>query len=497
MRNKYTTLNIKQKVRIYSIPFLIISVLIVTMESFSTTTPLKKCWEKQGEIIDKNLVTFYFNEELNKLGHNFKPWEKTKYSICGNIWVNQNRFLKNDTLTTKRKRKYYSKIEYYKNTLLHVDYGKKTLSPITNKMYLEQLIKSARYSPIYLLSYFVENTNKLATKTSPESNIYSINIGEIPVELHINKSTNLINKITYLTYDELYGDVVTSYIYSSYKKSKTLNYPSKIKIKKINGKVVDKVAIYNLEIIPDKLQLLYKPNDYRFITSKPENKTQIKTEKYNDFIHFINLIHTEDKIMVVEFEDFMLVAEAPLNSRNGELIISEVKKIAPSKPIKYFVFGHHHPHYLGGVRAFVHKEATILCTKISKEYIEYIGNASHSIQPDSLHFEPKKLKTQTIQDSLIIGNKNKLNIYFIGEKSAHTKDYLIYYFPKEKLLFQDDLCWIPKTGVIGKANARQRGLYNSIQELKLNVKTIIQSWPVESHKVKTIIPFQDLEKSMQ
>ncbi|WP_431166059.1 hypothetical protein [Tenacibaculum halocynthiae] len=497
MRNKYTTLNIKQKVRIYSIPFLIISVLIVIMESFSTTTPLKKCWEKQGKIIDKNLVTFYFNEELNKLGHNFKPWEKTKYSICGNIWVNQNRFLKNDTLTTKRKRTYYSKTEYYKNTLLYLDYGDKELSPITNEMYLKQLIKSARYSPIYLLNYFVENTNKLSVKTSPESNIYSITIGEIPVQLFINKSTKLIDKISYLTYDELYGDVVTSYIYSSYKKSKTFNYPSKIEIKKINGKVVDKVAITNLKIIPDKVQLLEKPTNYKFVTSKAEKKTQIKTEKYNGFIHFINLAHTEDKVMVVEFEDYMLVAEAPLNSKNGELIISEVKKIAPTKPIKYFVFGHHHPHYLGGVRAFVHKEATVLCTTISKEYVKYIANAPHTIQPDSLHFEPKKLKTQTIQDSLVIGKKNKMNIYFIGSKSAHTKDFLIYYFPKEKLLFQDDLCWIPKKGPITKARARQRGLYNSIKELKLNVETIIQSWPLENHKVKTIIPFQDLEKSMQ
>jgi len=483
---------INQKINI-----LVIAVLLVIMQSCLKTTQLESCWNNQANITDENLITFFFKEELNKLGHNFEPWEKTKYSITGNIWVNQNRFLKLDTLVINRKEKYYSKIEYSKNKLLHLDYGEKELSLITNEKYLKQLIKSARYTPVYFLNYFIENSNKFEIETGVKNNVYSIKIGKIPVKLFINKSTNLIDKITYVTYDELYGDVVTSYLYSSYKNCKTLSYPSKIEIIKINGKVVDKVEVSRLKITSDKIQLLDKPDNYTFITSKTNTKTQVKTEKFNDFIYFINLLHTEDKIMVVEFEDFTLVAEAPLDSKNGEIIISEVKKIALSKPIKYFVFGHHHPHYLGGIRAFVHKEATVLCTNISKEYVRYITKAPHTIQPDSLQFEPKKLKTQTIQDSLIIGGENKMNIYFIGAKSKHTKDYLIYYFPKEKLLFQDDLCWISKEGDIGKANARQRGLYNSIKELKLNVKTIIQSWPVESHKVKTIIPFEDLEKSIK
>jgi flavorubredoxin len=132
--------------------------------------------------------------------------------------------------------------------------------------------------------------------------------------------------------------------------------------------------------------------------------------------------------MVVELEDYIRVAEAPINSKNGEAIISEARKIAPSKPIKYFIFAHHHPHYLGGLRAFVHKDATILCTDISQPYVKYIANEPHSLKPDSLQLEPKKHKTQVISDSLILGKESQMKIYFIGRKSAHTKDFLIYYF---------------------------------------------------------------------
>ena len=90
-----------------------------------------------------------------------------------------------------------------------------------------------------------------------------------------------------------------------------------------------------------------------------------------------------------------------------------------------------------------------------------------------------------------------MKIYFIGKHSEHTIDYLIYYFPSEKVVFQDDLAWIANDGPIKKARSRQAGLYNAIKNLKLDVKTILQSWPVADYGVKTIIPFDDLEKSMK
>jgi hypothetical protein len=119
------------------------------------------------------------------------------------------------------------------------------------------------------------------------------------------------------------------------------------------------------------------------------------------------------------------------------------------------------------------------------------------LQPDRLQREPKPLKLQEIKDSLTISDGSfEMKIYFIGKKSQHTNDYLVYYFPDEKLLFEDDLVWIPKEGAIPKGSGRQVGLYEAIQALRLEVKTIVQSWPVSEMGVKTVIPFADLEKSI-
>jgi len=261
--------------------------------------------------------------------------------------------------------------------------------------------------------------------------------------------------------------------------------------------VKDEVKIsMRANIVKEVPLLLEKPIDYK-LKEDTEITPEIKVEKYNDNIHFIELKHTDDRIMVVEFSDFLLVAESPLNSKNGELIISEAKKIAPNKPIKYFVFGHYHPHYLGGMRPFIHKGATIICSKANRDYVTYLANAPHTLSPDSLQIQPKPLQLEEIKDSLTITDgKFEMEIYYIGEKSEHTNDYLIYYFPTEKLLFEDDLVWIAKEGEMKKASGRQAGLYNAIMELGLKIETIIQSWPVADYRVKTVIPFADLEKSI-
>lgn len=477
------------------IPFFTVF-LLSCLSALAETDYLSNAWKAQGEIDSAQFVELSYDEQLNQLGHDVEPWATSTYFISGTAWIQQGRLMKLDSLTS-RGQKYASKTDFSEGALLHLDYGKGELSPITQETWVIQLLNTARYSPINLLHYFMEHQAETSLELTDTSAVYSLQIGKYPVKIYLNKADNLVEKITRMGYHELYGDVLTSYLYSAYQEQEALRYPSRVMIEKINGHVVDRVMISSMKITPDEIHLLDKPEDYQFIEEDDESAPEIKTTQYNDYLYFVDMKHTDDKVLIVEFAEYFLVAEAPVNSENGELIIEEVRKIDPDKPIKYFVFGHHHPHYLGGMRAFVHKGATILCTDISKEYVEYIAGASHSIQPDSLHLEPKPLVTQVVKDSLIFAENREMKIYFMGEQSAHTKDYLIYYFPSEKLLFQDDLCWIPKEGEITKARDRQAGLYNVIMDLGLEVETIIQSWPVESHKVKTVIPFAELEESVK
>jgi glyoxylase-like metal-dependent hydrolase (beta-lactamase superfamily II) len=460
------------------------------------TDYLSKCATKQVSALAGKNFSFSYQEKLNQLEHSFEPWQQTNYTGKGIVWVNNTDFLKQDTLVTG-KRTYYSKTQLSKSDLLFLDYGDKDLYPVTEGTFLDQTFLTARYSPVTLLNYFSEHKIALDKQSTKDVAVYKTIINKTIVHLYIRKSDCLLSKVTTLSDDELFGDVLSTYIYKDYVNLVSFFYPKNIEIQKYNGRVTDEVSIHIANLSTEFPKLLDKPANY-ILKKDEEPKTEVKTEKYSDHIYFIELKHTDDKVLLVEFKDFFVVEGAPINSKNGELIINEAKKIAPNKPIKYFTFGHYHPHYLGGMRPFIQKGATVLSTAGDTAYVTYLANASHSINPDSLQLKPKALKLEEIKERKTISDGNfEMIIYYIGKKSAHTNDYMIYYFPTEQLLYEDDLVWIPKQGAITKARDRQAGLYHTIKELGLHVKTIVQSWPVSDYGVKTVIPFAEMEESMK
>jgi hypothetical protein len=104
--------------------------------------------------------------------------------------------------------------------------------------------------------------------------------------------------------------------------------------------------------------------------------------------------------------------------------------------------------------------------------------APHTLQPDSLQRHPHPLHVEEIPRSKTITDGHfEMQIFCIGAQSAHTTDYLIYYFPSERLVFEDDLTGIPQQGAVRPASARQAGLYHAIKALKLDVTTVCSRGP--------------------
>lgn len=466
-----------------------------TLPCYSQSDFLDESWKKQSEPLHTKTIHFDFHESANQLLHSFSPWQQTNLSTSGEIWSKANDFSKIDTLHSNQ-RIYLSKIVLSEQEMLQQNYGKEQLEPLTKNQFQDQVFLSARYLPNRLLNYF-KKLNPSFEISEDKFAVYSAQINQTRVKLFIDTGSSLLSKIQTFNHDELFGDVETEYTYSDYIRIDDFFLARHVDITKVNGKLLDQVKISQVEITDSIPQILERPAEYHFAENNPTTPV-VTTSAYNKQIHLVELKHTDDRSMIVEFSDFLLVAEAPLSSENGELIIAEAKKIAPDKPIKYFVFGHYHPHYIGGVRPFVHQKAKIIASVHNQEYLSYIVNAKRTIQPDSLSIVPTALNIELITDSLRISDgKTILDIYLIGEKSKHTIDYLIYHFPDDRILFEDDLVWIPKEGEVKNISNRQIGLYEAIRELGLEVDTIIQSWPVSDYGVKTIIPFEELENTIK
>ena len=321
---------------------------------------LQACWQQQVKPLRSSLVSFRYQETLAQLEHSFQPWQPTSYTGAGRVWSSPNQFLKSDTLR-RGSSTYFSQTHYTPATLLFQDYGDKQLTPVTEASFAEYPVQAARYTPALLIQYLVARPHAPTPESTPQTAVYQARLGGTVVRLYVDTHDGRLRKATALRDDDLFGDVLTTYSYQDYATLGQLAYARRVVIDKVNGKLTDIVML--LAATPAALPtLLAAPAGYRLAPAAPAAPAPVTVEHFSPHLHLLGLAHTDDKVLVVEFDTFLLVAEAPLTSANGELIIREAGKIAPGKPIRYFVAGHYHPHYLGGVRPFVRRGATVLTT---------------------------------------------------------------------------------------------------------------------------------------
>lgn len=475
---------------------LVFCCIAISFDTFGRTrNSLENCWNKQVRYTTTNLLEFSYKESISELEHSFEPWQQTNYSGVGKIWVTQNRFSKIDTIK-KENRQYFSLTNLTDSILVLKNYGDKKLSNVTVGMFQKYKVKIARYNPGLLIDFFHSKDISQNQEKDPNYDVYESSIDILRVKLYISKTEGLLHRVIVIDHDDLLGDITTEILYQDYFQMKKYHYPTKIVITKVNGKIKEEVKILNCRRIQVFPTVIDTPSNYQlnYVSVKPES-TEVKA--FSNHIHFIELQQCDARVVLVEFRDFFFLIDAPLKPEIGEQIINAAKKIAPSKPIKYFSFSHYHPYALGGVRPFVYNGATIICYKDDIEYLNYIVNAQHALVPDSLQIKPRSLQTNEITDSVSISDGDyQVKVYHIGKDSFHTKDYLIYYFPSERLVFENDLVWISKDGLKGRSIDRQVGFFNAISKLGLNVSTIVQSWPMNKGGVKSIIAYSELEQTV-
>jgi len=464
----------------------------------SALDPLIRCWKHQVQPLGEQILQAHYRHQRVELEHSARPWQQTPYQATGLLWMNAQGFSQNDTLfSPTRQKTYFAKTQADRQGVLLLAHGETTVRRASQPAQFEQPLTLAPYSPLLLIRHAYQRRLQADPALSTASTAcYTMRINQKVVCLFIGRSSGLLDYVTLLEADPMLGDLLTTITYHHYTTLGHSQQPTQITLDKVNGKLHETIQLTDLKLIQQAPTLLDQ-TAVDPIQPPPPPLVSIRAEKYRDHIYLLTLPHTDDRVLLVEFADFALVAEAPLSSKNGELILKQARQLLPTKPVRYFVFGHHHPHYLGGVRAFIHQGATILCPPGDEDYIKYLVEAPHRLQPDSLALSSQPLKLEKVGQHKVISDGHfQLEIYHIGAQSAHTEDYLFYYFPAQRLLFEDDSVWLPKSSKPVRVSDRQVGLYRSIQQLGLPVEMILQSWPVAEMGIKTEIPFSELAASV-
>lgn len=457
------------------------------------TDHLQHCYQQQSLALDDKVAVFDYSEHTNNTYHSPRPWMTYQRNYTGTIWCNEDVFARESTWIRGDK-PMRSRLQFADGVLLMQPFWKNEPVAVSESDIKQEPLDIAKYNPALLLKLFVAAA-PTADLSMARYAMYTANIHKSVVTIYINRDKGLLEKATITAYDDMYGDVTQTINYNDYIQYKRYYYPKTVHYNKINN-IADTISMNLVQLLPDMPPILEKPADYTIQKDKAD-VFDIKTQKLRDHIYVLHLIQAESAAMLVEFKDYFVLVDAPLNSKNGELILREADKIAPNKPIKYFAFGHHHPWYLGGVRPLIRKGATILTQADDIPYINYLATASHSMQPDSLHRKQRQVKLQTVGETYTITDGSlTMKMYHIGKQSDHTEDYTVFYFPEEKLLFEDDLVFVEE-GKVRKAGTKQRGLYHAIADRSLKVDTVVQGWPWSEHySFKMVIPYEDIKASM-
>src|SRR5947209_2544990 len=289
---------------------------------------------------------------------------------------------------------------------------------------------------------------------------------------------NMLELVQTWVANPVYGDMLYELRYTNYKDFGGVKFPTVLHIHQGDPRL--SVAHNSMEITINNVQpnasitAMAVPDAVQKATAPRE---RVESQKLADGVWFLG--GGSHNSLAVDFRDFAVVIEAPLNEERSLAVISEVNKLIPNKPIKYLVNTHHHFDHSGGMRTYLAQGATIVTHQANKEYYENVlfSTAPRTLQPDRFStYYPyfsggrRPLPIETVNQKFVISDGVRVLDLYPVQGLNHVATMLLVYLPKEKILVNADLYSPPAQGAQPPpVNANMRSLRQNIQRLKLDV----------------------------
>jgi glyoxylase-like metal-dependent hydrolase (beta-lactamase superfamily II) len=181
---------------------------------------------------------------------------------------------------------------------------------------------------------------------------------------------------------------------------------------------------------------------------------------------------------MVEFRDFVVVFEAPLNEERSLAVIEQVAKLAPNKPIRYVISSHPHFDHIGGLRTYNHIGATVVTHYINLKFLnrDVLTYKARTVKPDIVSLWPptevaEGYNYEAVQERYVItDNTRNLHVYYV-QPLRHVTGMLMAYLPTERIAFEADLFDTHEPPQPAQLPSMQ-SFRNQVQRMKLDVGTV-------------------------
>jgi glyoxylase-like metal-dependent hydrolase (beta-lactamase superfamily II) len=277
---------------------------------------------------------------------------------------------------------------------------------------------------------------------------------------------NLVGKVETWVENPVLGDMPVEATYSDYKEFHGLKFPSKIMEKQGGYPVMDLTITDANKNVVTNVQPPKKdsgPLDPFFGVDE-----QLVAD---DVYYFTGGTHHS---VIVKFNDYVVVIEAPLDEARSTAVISEVKKLYYNTPIRYLINTHAHFDHAGGIRTYAAEGATILTFQMNKPYYEKTFALPRTLQPDKLLQSKKRAVIEAVPEKRVLTDgTHVIELYHVPNE--HNEGMLIAYLPKDKILVEADL-FTPLAAGAAPPNPPSPyalALVENLERLKLDYEKIL------------------------
>jgi len=256
--------------------------------------------------------------------------------------------------------------------------------------------------------------------------------GRYPVVALINKM-NQIERMQATIANDVLGDMTIVTTYSGYRDFGGIQFPSRI-VQTQGGHPTLDLTVTAVQT--NQFVDITVPDQVRFPAAPA---TPIATsQKVADGLFWIT--GGSHHSLAADMGDHIVVVEGPQNEARSELVIGEVKKVIPNKPIRFVVNTHVHFDHSGGLRTFVDEGATVVTHQANVAFYEKAWAAPRTVSPDRLAKSGKKAAFQGVADrSELRGTNNRVIELHVLRGNPHNEQALVAWLPGEKVLFQSDM----------------------------------------------------------
>jgi glyoxylase-like metal-dependent hydrolase (beta-lactamase superfamily II) len=294
--------------------------------------------------------------------------------------------------------------------------------------------------------------------------MFSLDGREVKATLN---AQNLVEKVSYLSTNEVIGDYLIEADYSDYADFGGVKFPRHI-VQIEDGHPTLDITVS--EVKPNSAVSIDVPAN---VQTAPPPALKVSVDKLADGVWYFGTPNARN--WAVEFRDYVVVVEGIGSEARSLAIMDEIAKLVPNKPIRYVINTHAHYDHAGGLRTYVAKGATIVTHETNKPFFEKVWARPRTLAPDLLSKSPKPAAFETVSDKKVMTDGTKtIELYFM-KGTSHNVANLMVYMPNEKLVYWAD-GYNPPEGNdprdFGRTPEQMIDLYRVITANNLDVKTI-------------------------